>query len=88
MMKSDDKMYKFFNVAAQAFLDNSPKVQAALSRAGLNSKEIQFSLWESIKNYLDSVKEEDLEGLVREMIRPLVENPIDYRYILLDICRS
>ena len=87
MMKSNDKMYKFFNVAAQAFLDNSPIVQAALSRAGLDSKEIQYSLWQSIRNYLGSVKEEDLEGLVRKMIRPLVENPIDYRYTLLDICR-
>jgi hypothetical protein len=88
MMKGDDKMYKFFNVAAQMFLDNSPSIQAALSRIGFNSKEIQYSLWEQIKNYLGSIKEEDLEGLVREMIRPLVENPIDYKYTLLAISRS
>jgi hypothetical protein len=89
MMKSDDKkLYKFFNVAAQAFLDNSPFTQAALSRAGLNSKEIQYSLWKPIKNYLSSIKEEELEGFVRDMIRPLVENPTDYRYILLSISRS
>lgn len=88
MMKGNDKMYKFFNVAAQTFLDNSPLVQAALSRAGLNSKEIQYSLWESIKNYLSSIKEEKLEGSVRDMIRPLVENPIDYRYTLLAVFRS
>jgi hypothetical protein len=89
MMKSDDKkVYKFFNVAAQAFLDNSPLVQDALSRDGLNSKEIQHSFWKPIKNNLCSIKEEDLEGVVREMIRPLVENPIDYRYILLAISRS
>jgi hypothetical protein len=54
MMKSDDKkVYKFFNVAAQTFLDNSPLVQAALSRAGVNSNEIQYSLWESIKIKID-----------------------------------
>jgi hypothetical protein len=88
MMKSDDKVNKLFNVAAQSFLDNSPEVQTALSRAGLNSKEIQYSLWEPIKNYLGSLKEEELEGIVREMIHPLVENPIDYRYTLLAICRS
>ncbi|HZA69707.1 MAG TPA: hypothetical protein VE548_08395 [Nitrososphaeraceae archaeon] len=89
MMKSDDKkMYKFFNVAAQTFLGNSPLVQAALSRAGVNSNKIQYSLWESIKNYLRSIKEEELEGFVREMIRPLVESPIDYRYTLLTISRS
>jgi hypothetical protein len=86
--KSNEKMNKFFNVAAQAFLDNSPLVQSALSRAGVNSQEIQYSLWEPIKNYLGSIKEEKLEGLVREMIRPLVKNPIDYRYTLLTICRS
>lgn len=88
MMKSDDKVYKFFNVAAQTFLDNSPLVQAALSRAGVNSNEIQYSFWESIKNYLSSINEEELERFVREMIRPLVENPIDYRYTLLAISRS
>jgi hypothetical protein len=88
MMKSDDSLYRFFNVAAQAFLDNSPSVQDALSRAGLKSTEIQYSLWEPIKNYLCSIKEEDLEGVVRKMIRPLVENPIDYRYTLLAISKS
>ena len=49
-MKSDDMVYKFFNVTAQSFLDNSPLVQAALSRDGLNSKEIQYSIWEPIKS--------------------------------------
>ena len=89
MMKRDDKkMYKFLNVAAQTFLDNSPLVQAALSRAGVNSNEIQYSIWGSIRNYLRSIKEEELEGFVRKMIRPLVENPIDYRYTLLAISRS
>jgi hypothetical protein len=88
MMKSDDNVYKFFNVAAQAFLDNSPTVQAALSRAGVNSKEIQYSLWEPIKNYLSSIKKEELERFVRKMIRPLVKNPIDYRYTLLAISQS
>lgn len=62
MMRSDNEVYKFFNVAAQAFLDNSPLVQAALSGAGVNSKEIQYSFWEPIKNYLGSIKEEELEG--------------------------
>jgi hypothetical protein len=79
MMKDDDNVFKFLNVAAQAFLDNSPLVQDALGRAGLNSKEIQYSLWEPIKNYLCSIRE-DLEGVVREMIRPQVEYPLDYRY--------
>jgi hypothetical protein len=88
MINSDDKVYKFFNVAAQTFLDNSLFVQAALSKAGINNNEIQYSLWEPIKNYLSSIKEEELEGFVREVIRPLVENPIDYRYTLLAISRS
>ncbi len=87
MMKSDDTMYKFFNVAAQAILDNNPSVQAALSKAGLNSKEIQYSLWEPIKEYLSSIREEELEAFVEEMIRPQIENPIDYSYTLLAISR-
>jgi hypothetical protein len=88
MMKGDKSMFKFYNVAAQTILDNNPIAQTALSKAGLNSKNIQYSLWEPIKNYIQSIKEEELEEFVRNMIRVQIENPIDYSYTLLAISRS
>jgi hypothetical protein len=88
IMQGDKMMFKYYNTITQTIIDNSPAARAALSKAGLNSKKVQYSLWEPIKSYLRSIKEEELEGFVRNMIQAHLENPIDYSYTLLAISRS
>jgi hypothetical protein len=88
IMTGDKRRFKFYNAVTQTIVDHSPAAQAKLSKAGLNSKEVQYSLWEPIKSHLHSIKEEELEEFVRNMIRAQIENPIDYSYTLLAISRS
>jgi len=75
-------------VGAQEIVKNNPEGQAALDTANQDSKQIQHSAWEPIKNYLLSQKEEELEKLVKEMVEHLLENPIDRSIFLLYISKS
>jgi hypothetical protein len=82
----DESMLQFANTVAQNTANANSAVQIALSKAGI--EKIQYSHWELIRDYLRSIKEEELEGLVSAMIQPCIENPIDYHYTLLAISES
>ena len=79
----DEDMFQLATVGAQQILNNNPEAQAALDKAGFDNKQIQHSAWEQIRNYLLSLKEEELEKLVEEMVDYLIENPIDRSIFLL-----
>ena len=87
LREGDENMFRLATVGTQEILDNNPEAQAALEKAGLDSKQIQYSAWELIKNYLLSLKEEELEKLVEGMVDHLVENPIDRSIFLLALSR-
>ena len=70
-------------MGAQEIVKNNPEAQELFDKAGLDSKQIQYSAWEGIKNHLLSLKEEDLKKLVEEMVEHLLENPIDRSIFLL-----
>jgi len=88
LREGDENMFQLATVGAQEIVKNNPEAQAALDKAGLDSKQIQHSAWEPIKNYLLSQKEEELEKLVKEMVEHLLENPIDRSIFLLYISKS
>jgi hypothetical protein len=80
----DERMLQYANIVVQNMRDNSPVVQALSIKAGLNSN---ASVWKLIKEYLCSIKEEELERFVKKMVRLYIENPIDYSYTLLAVSR-
>jgi hypothetical protein len=79
----DEDMFQLATVGTQQILNNNPEAQAALDKVGLDNKQIQHSAWGPIRNYLLSLKEEELRKLVEEMVDYLIENPIDRSLFLL-----
>lgn len=65
LMEEQEKMVKLAIVASQAVLENNKEAKALLSNSGLDTEEIPYSTWEKIPKYLCSLKEEELEMLVR-----------------------
>jgi hypothetical protein len=71
LIESDEeRFYQFATIAVQANLDN---------------KQIPPSEWKEIKKYLGSLKEEELQGLVKEMVAHQLENPVNHNVLLLSI---
>ena len=89
LREGDETCFSLLTVGAQEIVNNNPEAQGShFDKAGLDSKQIQHSVWEPIKNYLLSLKEEELEKLVKEMVEHLLENPIDRSIFLLYISKS
>ena len=87
LMKGNEDMFQLATVGAQATLNNNIEAQNALSEVGLDNKQIHAELWEPIKSNLRSLKEEELENLVREMVEYALNNPIDHSYVLIALSK-
>jgi hypothetical protein len=87
LRRGDENMFQFATTGSQAILDNNIEARAALREAGLDDQQIQHSAWPLIKSYLLSLKEEELEQLVKASVEYLLENPIDDSYLLLAISK-
>lgn len=88
LMEEKEKVLKLATIASQAVLENSKEAKALLSKSSLDTEEISYSTWKKMPNYLCSLKEAELEKLVRDMVTYQLEHPIDHSYILLDISRA
>ena len=87
LMKGNEDMFQLATVGAQAILNNNIEAQNALSEFGLDNKQIYGELWEPIKGYLRSFKEEELENLVRKMVEYALNNPIAHSYVWLALSK-
>jgi hypothetical protein len=87
LMKGNENLFQLLTVGAQAFLSNNIEAQNALSKAGLDNEQIHGELWEPIKNYLRSLKVEELENTVKKMVEYGLDNSIDHSYVLLAISK-
>jgi hypothetical protein len=74
LIESDDeRFYQFATIAIQANIDN---------------KRIHPSEWRKIKQYIVSLKEEELQDLAKQMVAYQLDNPVDHNYLLLSLFKS
>ena len=87
LMRGKEDMLQLATIGSQAILNNNIAAQNALSEVDLDNKQIHGELWEPIKGYLRSLKEERLDDLVKGMVKYALSNPIDHSYVLLALSK-
>lgn len=71
LIESDEeRFYQFITIAVQPNFDN---------------QRIHPSKWKEIKQYLSSLKEEELNSLMKEMVTYQLDKPVDHNILLLYI---
>jgi hypothetical protein len=98
LREGDENMLQLATVGAQEILNNNPEAQAAFAnlrndleiqsdfaKAGIDINRIDYAGLKLLKNYLLSLKEEELRKLVEGRVDALLENPIDRSLFLLAI---